>query len=619
MVSDPWTTSKTALRVPRHHVLGTIAIVSVSSSVGVSAQTWRDLHAPGASVAIVAVAALLELLLQSRADRPKRRWVEIALFVAVAFILVRPATSFSSVSLTVACVFIGHVALVGRLPGLTGRTRPAQPSVIVLPFVIAAQTAWFHLAPRILTAALVAIAGTVTIVLDRRPALSGRIHGLMRRSTTALVTVVAAPAVFIAATLTLYLPGALLHLGRRLLPRDVPDANGGSWRLNRTAIADQRRDAPHPYASTDRTVARSRNVAGTVITVALLALSITAIRRANQPAGGPDPGAVTSATPNATAAGPSGTKTATAKSILALEFATPYSSLPAFDGIRWANELQTEQASDQRNIRSRFHNVVNGDRRTLSPTPCPCKRADVWLTGGSAAFGIGQRDDQTIASFLVKLAAAEGISLDLQNISRDGAATSDELAGLKRRLTSEPAPDLVIFFDGWNDVLYVVASTFAHFNGADRSIAKNDGLALIENLNDHAEEFLRSGIGPEAGDLAANLYLKNAEVADRVLTERGVRAIHVFQPDALASTRQMAGYEKITGISPAEFQASPLSIALQRTTATLGDRVLNLRPLFDHYPQPVFAGLVHQNEAGAALTARRVFDEILPTLRKVAR
>lgn len=74
------------------------------------------------------------------------------------------------------------------------------------------------------------------------------------------------------------------------------------------------------------------------------------------------------------------------------------------------------------------------------------------LFGGSAAFGEGQRDQGTIASFLVRLAEADGVAIDVDNFGQRGFVSWQE-ALLFEQLTAEgDRPDLAVFYDGGNDV-----------------------------------------------------------------------------------------------------------------------------------------------------------------------
>lgn len=76
----------------------------------------------------------------------------------------------------------------------------------------------------------------------------------------------------------------------------------------------------------------------------------------------------------------------------------------------------------------------------------------VWMFGGSALWGSGSPDDETIPSQLAKILAAEGMPAEVTNCGETGFVTTQEVVFLLRMLAAGPEPDLVIFYDGYNDV-----------------------------------------------------------------------------------------------------------------------------------------------------------------------
>ena len=112
--------------------------------------------------------------------------------------------------------------------------------------------------------------------------------------------------------------------------------------------------------------------------------------------------------------------------------AVVFSELPSYLGVFFADELQAEQRSFANNLvpdqvtitaapdlDGRFTSVVDGVRSSQK-FRCECPSPTLWRLGGSVAFGLRQRDDETIASELSRLAAVDGISLDVTNLAVPG-------------------------------------------------------------------------------------------------------------------------------------------------------------------------------------------------------
>src|SRR5581483_10245411 len=124
----------------------------------------------------------------------------------------------------------------------------------------------------------------------------------------------------------------------------------------------------------------------------------------------------------------------------------------------------------------RFHNVDDeGRRRTWNRAPADPSAIDVWVFGGSTAWGFGERDDGTIPSALSRLLADAGWSVRVENRAQIGYVSTQEVIALQRALLGSRAPRVVIFYDGFNDVL---------------SLLRNDraGLSLDESGRANAFE-----------------------------------------------------------------------------------------------------------------------------------
>ncbi len=113
-----------------------------------------------------------------------------------------------------------------------------------------------------------------------------------------------------------------------------------------------------------------------------------------------------------------------------------------FPGEPWGAEVIAEQASalqdgDDRyglvNVdwRSRYVNVVDGHRVTYEVDE---PDQTVWLFGGSTAYGLGQRDEHTIASNLVRQAEADGHRIEVVNFGVSGYVNVQEAHVFEDRL-----------------------------------------------------------------------------------------------------------------------------------------------------------------------------------------
>jgi len=104
-----------------------------------------------------------------------------------------------------------------------------------------------------------------------------------------------------------------------------------------------------------------------------------------------------------------------------------------------------------------FHVDANGLRRTWSGgaprvSGVNPRRHRVLMFGGSTMFGIDARDDYTIPSLFAKdLQHADLDNVEVINYGQVGYVSTQEVISFLLALRDDPRPDLVVFYDGFND------------------------------------------------------------------------------------------------------------------------------------------------------------------------
>jgi hypothetical protein len=248
----------------------------------------------------------------------------------------------------------------------------------------------------------------------------------------------------------------------------------------------------------------------------------------------------------------------------------------------------------------------------------------VWITGGSAAFGIGQRDDHTIASELVRLAAEEGIALDVHNLAVPGWTLWQEYQGVLARLaTDAPRPDLVVFYDGFNDGLFTLTQTVVDGPAWDRPVvnratdATSAGARYSALSATEVTSAISSAGGPaEIGRRAADRYARLRDLIEAQLGSDGVATAFAFQPDAYASTTQVGAVRFEPGYQATH--ADPLGPLLEAMSRRLQGSVIDLRHALDDETREVFIDIAHTGERGAAIVASALYDRLRPVLEQRA-
>ncbi|MEN6334417.1 MAG: SGNH/GDSL hydrolase family protein [Phycisphaerales bacterium] len=98
---------------------------------------------------------------------------------------------------------------------------------------------------------------------------------------------------------------------------------------------------------------------------------------------------------------------------------------------------------------------ANGIRRTWNAEAKAGGQGDplkIFTFGGSAMWGVGARDDFTIPSCLARLLEAKGVRCRVTNFGESGYVSTQEVISLLQQLRDGNVPDLVVFYDGVNDI-----------------------------------------------------------------------------------------------------------------------------------------------------------------------
>lgn len=598
---------------PRRLPLHLLASALLAGSWGVCLQLRGSLDA---FRWVLAVAAWATVVCAVSRDR---RWLTAAAWgIGLAAVLV-----------------VGQVAYIGRTPlvvtylstvvacaafarcrtGVRGASsRTGEPVAgLAVPLLVLSQVSWVRTTSVRLCVPLILVAYLTVELAQRRPAAYRRVEATARKGVAAIGNLVALAVLFVIAGAFLYLPGFVMRIARSVRDRGPVPADA-AWEPYLATRHEELRESTHMFATTPRAVAVRRHLAAAgivFVAIAVCTFAVTSLRDD----GSPDRGVfrVPADDDASTPASTEPREEQPRRSLLAVEYSAAYSSLPAYRGVPWADELQAVERTKDPSPNP-FYNLDDGLRRTKQPSECRCPSATVWFVGGSAAHGIGQRDDHTIASNLVELGEEAGWSLHVTNLAETGARFRAHLDMLKDRIAAVGPPDLVVFYNGFNEVAYEVAHRFAVADGAPAS-----GTDPYTYLNERVDAFLASDVGPPAADAVVDLYRSVMDEVDRLADRFGFDTSYFFQADALVDPDQLIGYEDITGVSAREMQSSPLATALDRTARALEPRVHNLRPLFVRAPEPTFLGMVHQSEAGARIVAEAMFEQLRPQLEGLVR
>ncbi len=274
---------------------------------------------------------------------------------------------------------------------------------------------------------------------------------------------------------------------------------------------------------------------------------------------------------------------------------------------------------------------VNVDEQgwRVTPTSSPAGPT-VWVLGGSTVWGMGARDEGTIPAHL---ASALGRDVQVENLAQIGYTSTQELITLLVRLQAGDRPDVVVFYDGVNDLLSLLKLGRAGLpldvprRELEFNITRPDDLprllrATLANLARRSKVLglVRGSADrqpaqpiddPErAAQDALRAYLANVAAAQGLAERYGFAVMFFWQPTLFDKAKRSPSEEAALA---KEASFAPLYRAAQAQVST-STVVVDLSNVFGDDPAPAFFDFCHLNEAGNRRVAERIAVAIEPRL-----
>lgn len=300
---------------------------------------------------------------------------------------------------------------------------------------------------------------------------------------------------------------------------------------------------------------------------------------------------------------------------------------------------------------------ITGSRRTVGNSS-NVDALKIWMFGGSAVWGVGAPDHETIPSHLADiLNHAFGIDSSVRNLGERGFVSTQEVIYLMRELQAGRRPDVVIFYNGVNDAAPV--SLWPETPGAHVSLdtvrdrfqaggehaaahwfARSTGLyraarIILDRVG--GDPFERDGIIIYASrdtdstpnyrwlaERGVGIWLFNARVVGSFARAYEFVPLMVFQPGLWSSGKPLDPSEESLLASEMEFAGlrTLMTVRAEMAEVLNGELsagraptwVLNLEDMFADTSEPVYIDYVHVTGRGNEIAARRIAEELLARL-----
>ena len=283
----------------------------------------------------------------------------------------------------------------------------------------------------------------------------------------------------------------------------------------------------------------------------------------------------------------------------------------------WFSQYAGNEWSDYQGT---YFNITDGQRQTWRSQRCRDEQVLVWVFGGSTAFGVNHRDDFTLPSTLAKLAERRGINLHVVNWGMPGDVAWQENRRFERAMASGAKPDVVVFYDGWNDLRAVADMDFSGRGGPTDFAGPMDRIQMkmlselggVEPGTERTIEVPEPGDGfpwSQAVELAGRSYAASQRTSELLAEGNGVELFRFYQPSLHTREPRVAGDPE----SDRNVRAAVRTFREGRP-----DSVIDISDSLDAFEGPVYVDEVHVQEQGNALVAQAMLDEMQPTLEELS-
>lgn len=321
----------------------------------------------------------------------------------------------------------------------------------------------------------------------------------------------------------------------------------------------------------------------------------------------------------------------------------PYYPLRMWQNAPWQSELTHVDPTAWGN----FRRTVNGEGS------CTGKPFEVWLLGGSSAFGYGVPDFATVASHLAQELSRDGRCVRVRNLGSEAYVSNQEVLLLVELLKAGERPGAVVFLDGFNDSYCLWTAerpANAHCQVIEemtvfgrpafaqwirpRKVAEalqtfspylSSGKPLVHAMvagdgQVVSVEMTSEAIQQRAAAILDN-YEHNIDFVQQMARAYDFQAFFFWQPSLYGSSKKLDWQEQAAlqlFSQGADSYAAPYATASYRLAAerSRGGRFTDLGGFFDDLTEPVFIDCVHLGPEGNRKVAQKIAESLnkgLPT------
>ncbi len=275
-------------------------------------------------------------------------------------------------------------------------------------------------------------------------------------------------------------------------------------------------------------------------------------------------------------------------------------------------------------------NIDKNGLRVSIPKGTGKSNKRLFFFGGSTMWGVGVDDSNTIPSIVSRYLNKDNYStFEVFNYGQVGYVSTQELIQLILELQKGNVPDIVIFYDGVNDIYASIFSpgiTSYHEN-YEQIKSRMEAKGIIKgayfnssffNLVNYIKNRIRKGASGQDSkeDIrvkdAIDGYLANLQLVQKLSEKYDFKFIAFWQPVVLIDRKVLTEYEKIEKTKMGE----KLIRIYTKAHENIGKRHLDgiklfdLSNIFENEKGDIYIDFAHLENKGNSIVAKKIFEVI---------
>jgi len=260
------------------------------------------------------------------------------------------------------------------------------------------------------------------------------------------------------------------------------------------------------------------------------------------------------------------------------------------------------------------------------------KPKKIFTFGGSTMWASGVRDNETIPAYLYEYLCKNGISIEVINYGVFGWSSPSEIIEFQRQVERGNKPDIVIFYDGINDIYSVSRNQEAIFavdyktspgnfdNIKDLNLVEwwahhsytHDLLKYLRIIERYDDGLKDQDINESLKNQTVSFYVNQLKIIKSMEETFGFKSFFYWQP-SIWQKSDLSEFE-LTRNSTSKKQFGEDYIEITKMIQDVPE-IIDISNVLNNHSQTLFIDEVHISSAGNKIIAEKIGESVMDYLK----